>query len=333
MTRFSALDGNPLGDPATRPLLVHLPPGYDHDPDRRYPAIYFLRGHTGQLDMWQNRRAMAPTFLERVDARSERADVPAVIVVLVDGWTSWGGAQYLDSPAIGRYQEYLSRDVVDFVDSTYRTVAASTGRAIAGHSSGGYGALVSGLLHPEVWGAVASHAGDALFEVSYQPSFAATARVLALRYEGSWDVWWADVAERGLLSDDGDFDLLSQWCMAACYSADDDGTVQLPFETPTGRLRPEVWARWLAWDPVRMIERLPDAARSWRAVWIDAGTSDEHFLDRAAVSLRDALILVGVEETSVRFELHDGRHSGQEHRYLLSLDWLATRLSQRGDGR
>jgi S-formylglutathione hydrolase FrmB len=308
-------------------VLVYLPPGYEDEPDRRYPVVYFLQGLTGQVDMWHNRRAMVANFPERVDALFASGDVPPALVVLVDGWTSWGGAQYLDSAALGRYQSYLSTDVVAFVDGRYRTIAASAARAVAGHSSGGYGALVSGLLHPEVWGSVASHAGDAMFEVCYLPGFRDTARLLATRYEGSWDRWRAEVSDRGLLTDDADFDPLNDWCMSACYSADEDGTVHVPFEPATGQLRPEVWARWLHWDPVRMIARRADAARSWRSVWLDAGIRDEIFLDRGCVALREALADAGVTDPTVHFELHGGGHRNQEGRFLLSLAWLARRMA------
>jgi len=340
-----ALVGNPLGDPVRRPVWVYLPPGYDEG--GRWPAVYLLRGHTGQLDMWANRRALAPTFLEQVDSLFAGGDPlaggqppagglpladgdahpPGVVVVLVDGWTSWGGAQYLDTPAIGRYSTYLSTDVVAWVDARYRTVASPEGRALAGHSSGGYGALVNGLLHPDVWGAVASHAGDALFEACYLPEFPQVVRTLHGEYGGSWQAWWRDVEGRGLLSRDSDFALLNTWCMAACYSPDADGSVIVPLETD-GRLRPEVWERWLAWDPVRLIPAHAGAARSWRAVWVDGGTRDEVFLDVGARAVRQALTGAGVDDGRVGFEIHGGRHGNQEARFLTSLAFLAQRLER-----
>ncbi|MHB8464641.1 MAG: alpha/beta hydrolase [Acidimicrobiales bacterium] len=319
----AALADNPLGDPARRPVWVHVPSGYDADASRRWPTLYLLRGHTGQVDMWANRRAMAPTFLEQLDAVG-----PDAIVVLVDGWTSWGGAQYLDTPAIGRYSTYLSEDVVAWVDATYRTVAAPAGRAVIGHSSGGYGALVNGLLRPDVWGGVGSHAGDALFEGPYLPDVPVVARTLQTEYAGSWDAWWADVATRGLLTRDSDFALLNMWCMAACYSASPDGTVTLPME-PDGRLRLDVWQRWLDWDPVRMIPRYADAARSWVAVWIDGGSRDDVYLDNGARALHAALIGAGVAEDRIAFEIHGGRHGGQEVRFLGSVQFFAQRLASR----
>jgi hypothetical protein len=112
--------------------------------------------------------------------------------------------------------------------------------------------------------------------------------------------------------------------MAACYSADDDGTVQLPFEVETGRLRPDVWERWLAWDPVRMAPRHASALCSMRAIYLDAGNRDEHHLDLGADAFRRELERIGV--ASVRFELFDGGHGGNQQRYPRSLGYLAERL-------
>jgi hypothetical protein len=113
--------------------------------------------------------------------------------------------------------------------------------------------------------------------------------------------------------------------MAACYSADEDGTVQLAFDPSTGRLVPEVWERWLAWDPVRMAARHADALRSLRAIYVDAGTRDEAYLDLGAEAFRQALEQIGV--TDYFFELFDAGHGNIEYRYPGALKYLADRLS------
>src|SRR5918995_1664884 len=92
-----ALTGNPLRDPHRRPLYVYLPPGYNDDPERRYPSVYLIQGMTGQLDMWRNRKAFAPTVLEWVEKCFPRPDTTPAIVVFVDAWTSYGGSQFVDS--------------------------------------------------------------------------------------------------------------------------------------------------------------------------------------------------------------------------------------------
>ena len=240
------LKGNPLGDPHVRPLWVYLPPGYDDAPDRRYPSIYLIQGLTGQVDMWANLNALRPTVLERFDALFADPAVSPCVLVFVDCWTSLGGSQYLDSPGTGRYLSYLGDEVVPFIDGRYRTLACKEHRGIAGKSSGGYGAMVVPMLRPELFGGLATHAGDALFECCYLPEFGKCVRALRTHYDGSYERFWQDFRSRTAFTREGDDDLLNAWCMAACYSADPDGTVRLPFDPATGALVDEVWGRWLA---------------------------------------------------------------------------------------
>jgi dienelactone hydrolase len=101
--------------------------------------------------------------------------------------------------------------------------------------------------------------------------------------------------------------------------------VRLPFDVETSELIPEVWERWLAWDPVRMVAKHADAMRGMRAIYIDAGTRDEWFLDLGAEAFREALSDVGV--TDVFFELFDAGHGSIEYRYPQALTYLAERLS------
>ena len=309
-----SLRDNALGDPHTRPLWVWTPPGYDGS-DGRYPSIYVIQGMTGQVDMWRNRVAFRPNVLELVDAAGLQC-----VVAFVDCWTSLGGSQFLDSPATGRYHTYLCEEVVPFVDARYRTQAEAAHRGIAGKSSGGYGAMVTPMLRPDVFGGLATHAGDALFEVCYQPEFAQAARSLRDHYEGSYEKFWTDFRSRPALSRKDDMWLVNVYAMAACYSAG-----ELPFDVATGALKPEVFARWLEWDPVRMVPSHADALRSLRAIWIDAGTRDEYFLDLGAEAFRRALEEIGV--TDVHFELFDATHGLIEYRYPLALAYLAERLT------
>jgi hypothetical protein len=320
-----ALRGNPLGDPHERPLWVYVPPGYDDEPDRHYPCVYMIQGYTGQLDMWRNRAPFgAKTFPELADELFASGDAPPCILVWVDAWTSLGGSQFLDSPAIGRYHAYLCDEVVAWVDARYRTLAAAEHRGIQGKSSGGYGAMVTAMLRPDLFGGLATHAGDALFDICYAKDFGETLRLLRDRYEGSYDRFWDDFRGRPLVSKPGDHVLVNTWGMAAAYSADEDGSVRLPFDE-AGRLIPEVWERWLAWDPVRMVESRADALRSQRAIYIDAGKSDEFFLDLGAEAFRQELERIGV--TDVFFELFEGAHGGITWRYPIGLRYLAERLS------
>jgi S-formylglutathione hydrolase FrmB len=282
---------------------------------------------TGQLDMWRNRSAFRPNVVELIDALFASDDAPPpVIVVFVDCWTSYGGSQFIDSPGTGRYHTYLCDEVVPWVDATYRTLAAPEHRAITGKSSGGYGAMVTPMLRPDLFGALATHAGDALFDVCYVPEFGPAARALRDQYEGSWDRFWSDFRARPAFTRPGDDVLVNEYAMAACYSTDPDGTVRLPFEPTTGELVADVWQRWLAWDPVRMA-RTPEGAAALaglRAVWIDAGKRDEYHLDLGAEAFRRAVVEAGAPEPA--FELFDAGHGQIEYRYPLAIRWLAERI-------
>ena len=322
-----ALTSNPLGDPHLRPLYVYTPPGYEDQPDRRYPSVYVIQGLTGQLDMWRNRKFGQPNPLEGVDDWfAAHPDAPAV-VVFVDAWTSLGGSQFVDSPGTGRYHTYLCDEVVPFVDGRYRTLHGAEHRGIAGKSSGGYGAMITPMLRPDLFGGLATHAGDALFEACYLPDFREAARALRDEYDSSFDAFWADLRARPGRSKRSDGVLLNTWCMAACYSTDADGTVRLPFDPRTGRLLPEVWDRWLAWDPVRMAPERADALRGMRAIWVDSGRSDDYYLDLGAQAFLDELEALGITAPTIRFELFDGTHAGIEWRYPGAIGWLAERLS------
>jgi Putative esterase len=319
-----ALRGNPLGDPATRPLWVYVPPQYD-DSDRRYPSVYVIQGLTGQLDMWRNRAPFRRNFPELVDGLFASGDSPPAILVYVDCWTSLGGSQFLDSPGTGRYHTYLCDEVVPWVDARYRTLAAPEHRGISGKSSGGYGAMVTPMLRPDLFGGLATHAGDALFENCYLPEFRESVRALRDDYDGSYERFWDDFRSRPALSKDSDHVLLNSWCMAACYSADEDGTVRLPFDPATGELVPEVWERWLVKDPVRMARTRGEALRSLRAVYIDSGTKDEWYLDLGAEAFRREVEAAGVADVS--FELFEATHMAIEYRYPLGIKYLAERLA------
>jgi hypothetical protein len=181
------------------------------------------------------------------------------------------------------------------------------------------------MLRADVFSALASHAGDALFEACYLPEFAKSVRALRDKYGGSYDRFWEDFRARPAFSKEEDDVLLNDWCMAACYSADDDGTVRLPFEVATGRLIDEVWRRWLDKDPVRMVPRFADQLRSMRAIWLDGGTKDEWFLDNGAVAVSKELEAIGVEHT---LELFDAGHMAIGYRYPRSLAFLAQALAK-----
>lgn len=319
------LRGNPLGDPHERPLWVYVPPGYD-DSAERYPAVYVIQGYTGHLAMWANRTAFRQPFPETADAVFA-GGAPGCVVVYVDAWTAYGGSQFVDSPGTGRYHSYLCDEIVPWVDEHYRTIPDRESRAITGKSSGGFGAMITPMLRPDLFGALATHAGDTLYELCYVPDFGDAVRALR-GYDQDIRRWWADFRARPAFTKPEDANLLQLIGVSACFSPGDDGEPVLPFDPATGVLRPETWQRWLDWDPVRMAPGHAEALRSLRAVWIDAGTRDEYHLDVGAQAFRDQLAKAGVPDERVHFELFDAGHAAIDYRYPLSLAWLAERLAR-----
>lgn len=320
------LEANPLGDPTRRPLYVYRPPGVQVGAGARLPSVYVIQGFTGQLDMWLSRSAFEPTLVERLDAMFAAGDCPEAVIVLVDAWTSRGGSQFLNSTSTGRYLDYLCDEVVPFIDERYPTLPDRHHRGLNGKSSGGYGAMVVPMLRPDVFGALASHAGDALFECCYLPDFPHVARELRDNFDGSFEVFH----ERLRASESFDFARfgkpLELYGYACAYSPDPahPGKALIPFEVSTGRLVDEVWRRWLALDPVRMAPDHADALRSMRRIYLDAGRSDEWFLDLGAQAFSDQLWRLGVQHT---LELFDGKHGGISYRYPGAIRELVVALS------
>ncbi len=326
VVQSEALDGNPLGDPARRPLYVYRSPGVARGDARDVASIYVIQGFTGQADMWLSRSAFEPTMFERIDAAFAADGCPDAVVVFVDAWTSRGGSQFLNSTGTGRYLDYLCDEVVPYVDQRYPTGAHRDRRGLSGKSSGGYGAMVAPMLRPDVFGALASHAGDALFECCYLPEFPTIARALRDDFEGSLEVFHRRLSA----SDHFDFARFGKpfeiYGYASAYSPDPDrpGEALMPFEIDTGRLVPDVWERWLEHDPVRMAAGHAEALSGLRRIYLDAGRSDEYFLDLGAQAFSNELSRLGVEHT---LELFPGGHGGISYRYPGAIRELVLALS------
>jgi hypothetical protein len=323
------LADNPLGDSPRRPLYVYRSPGLaSADRADPVPSVYVIQGFTGQVDMWLSRTAFEPTMIERLDAMFAAGDCPDAIVVFVDAWTRRGGSQFLNSSGTGRYLDYLCDEVVPFVDSRYPVRAGRDHRGLSGKSSGGYGAMVVPMLRPDVFGALASHAGDALFECCYQREFPTVARTLRDHFDGSYEVFFERLRE----ADHFDWSRygapFEMYGYACAYSPDPDrpGEAELPFDLATGRLVPPVWERWLVHDPVRMAAGHAEALRSMRRIYLDAGRSDEYFLDLGAQAFAGELEILGVEHS---LELFDGKHGGITYRYPGAIRELVLALTER----
>jgi enterochelin esterase family protein len=252
--------------------------------------------------------------------------MPPVIAALPNCFTRYGGSQYLNSTATGRYEDYLVEELVPFVDGQFRTLPEASHRGITGKSSGGYGALVLGMRHPDVFGGLASHSGDTLFEYCYRNYFPEFVNGLAA-FDGKPEVFLAKFEsmppyERGKHW----FDVLNALAMSACYSPNSDSPIgfDIPCDTYTGELIPEVWERWLAWDPVRMVDQHVEALRGMRCLYLECGTRDEFHLHLGARALARKL---ASHDISYQHEEFDGGHMNISYRYDVSLPILSKAIS------
>lgn len=320
--RSEVLVGNPLGDPSERRVPVWLPPSYVASPGRRYPTLYWLQGYGGDGRSLLHGSPWQEGLPDRLDRLVASGDMGEVIVVAPDCFTRFGGSQYVDSPATGAYETHLTRELVPEIDRRFRTIPLRAARGIAGKSSGGFGALTLGMRHPNLFSAVACHAGDAYFELSVIPVFAAAARTL--RRHGGIDGFLAHFDAAPVKKGD-DFTTMMTLADAACYSPDAGRPhgFALPFDIETGEIDQAQWKRWKAWDPVETVAQHADALRALSLLYIDAGTRDEYALDLAARILVKRLRELGI--ACEHHEFDDG-HSGTQYRYDVSLPLLATAL-------
>jgi enterochelin esterase family protein len=317
-----ALRGNPLGDPTTRALPIYLPPGYDPEGSARYPVLYVLHGYTGDAAALVASRPWETNVVQWVDRLIAQKAMPPVLLAVVDGFTRLGGSQYVDSIHNGAYATHVVRDVVGHIDARYRSVAREEGRAVLGKSSGGFGALHLCMEQPGIFAAFASHSGDAGFAAANYPLFALTQRTLE-KHGGAEPFVLAFEAKPKMVHDEAH--ALMMLAQAAAYSprAAEAFAFDLPFDLETGEPRPDVFARWLAFDPVeRCVTKERELARL-RLRYLDCGRRDEYSLDLGARTFVRRVRDMGMD---VRYEEFDDDHRNVGYRYAVSLPALAAVL-------
>jgi enterochelin esterase family protein len=319
------LKDNPLGDPRRREIPVYLPPSYGTKRGRRYPVLYFLPGFTGTGRGAVNYNPWKETLVERFDRLIAAGKAREAILVIGDGFTAYGGSQYLNSGATGRYEDFIVSELVGYIEDKFAAVRAPEGRAVLGKSSGGYGALTLGMRHPGVFGHVASHSGDAAFEVCY----AADMLKLCVELEKYGGSIQRLVSEFRRSRDKAGFShgAINAIGMSSCYSPNPKSPVgfDLPVDARTGALIPSVWRRWEALDPVRACVRHAGALSRLKTLWFDAGVRDEFYLHLGARRLSDALKRLKIKHV---YEEHGFGHMDMQPRYDVSLSLLSRRCAR-----
>jgi len=245
------------------------------------------------------------------------------IGVLPDTMTSVGGSQYLDSPGIGAYQTYVADELPRFV-ADHASVSGKWGAV--GRSSGGYGALRLALDRPGFLSAVACHAGDMGFALTYASDVRDAIR--GFQSLGGLDGWverfWALTRPSG-----HHFAAFNMLAMACAYEPDADRTpypCRLPFDPESGAVDLSAFERWSRHDPLTLVEKegAADALNRLDLLFLDAGESDEYGLHLSLRRFVSALTRQGVTH---EHEEHLGGHRGTSWRYGISLPKVADALA------
>jgi hypothetical protein len=344
------LAGNPLGDPHVRRVAVWLPAQYHEGAGagrgRRFPVLYDMVGFTGSGLAHVGWKPFGDNMPERVARLIHAKRMGPTIIVFPDCFTSLGGNQYVNSSAVGRYADYLTQELIPFVDREFRTLASRDHRGCFGKSSGGYGAIIHGMKYAKHWGAVADHSGDAYFDFVYCHDWPNTLNELAKyreprRKEGPWDVQ-RDVAAHPSLAegkDDGRVKrfLAAVWrreklshaevhaimnvCMAATYDPDPAAPLgfRLPFHLDTGERLDARWKNWLRHDPVNLVATHKAGLKSLAGIYIDCGWRDQYHIHYGTRILSRRLADAGIAHT---YEEYDDNHSDVDYRMDVSLPFL-----------
>jgi S-formylglutathione hydrolase FrmB len=278
-----------------------------------------LVGYTGSGLSHANWKPFGMNLPQRLDYLIGEQRMGPVVAVMPDCFTAYGGNQYINSSATGRYMDYLVDEVIPYVENRFSIQPGREHRAVFGKSSGGYGAMMHGLLRPDVWGAIACHSGDAYFEYSYLADMPDTLTELA-KHGGSVERFLEAAWAKEKLNQEESMALMMIG-MAAHYDPDPEAPLgfQLPVDPHTGEIRQDRWQHWLAHDPVRLVERYADNLRRLKGIYIDCGTKDQFKLLWGARIIHKKLEALGI---SHEYQEFDDNHSDIDYRMNESLPFL-----------
>ncbi|MBN1267247.1 MAG: hypothetical protein JXA25_17275 [Anaerolineales bacterium] len=287
----AALKGNYLQDPVSRNLHIYLPEAYFQYKNKRFPVVYYLTGYASRGASMMNQIPWGETIQQQMDRLIASGACQPLILVLPDCFTRLGGSQYINSTCTGNYEDYIL-EIVRHIDTNYRTEADRVCRAVAGKSSGGFGALYLAMHYPDIFGIVLDHSGDKFFEAAYYPDLLRLPDLLS-----GHDLQTVIHDPYNYEPKNGDFfQLMNLSAMAACYSPNPSAPFGFdwPVDPYTAELREEVWLRWLAYDPVRLVDSFQENLKALKLLYFDCGNNDEYFLHLGSRLLHRRLESLGI---------------------------------------
>ena len=324
----SVLKNNPLKDPYKRKILVYLPPSYFNG-TKKFPVLYLISGFTGYGALNMNLAPFSENIQQRMDRLISTKAIKEMIVVMPDCFTKYGGSQYVNSAATGRYEDYMVKEIVPFIDSNFRTIPKAASRCIIGKSSGGYGAMWLAMRNPGTFGLMATHSGDSAFEYCYMEHFAEFIVLIQKYGKGHNAVQnFIKTQINNKQPKGSDFhNIINTIGMSACYSPNPkrkEYNFDLPFDIYTGEILPTVWNKWLKFDPVRIVNKYKSNLKKLKYIYVDCGVKDEFKLQAGARIFCDKLKQNGIKFTHYEF---NGGHFNVQYRYDTSFAEISKRIS------
>ncbi|EZQ04740.1 esterase [Candidatus Acidianus copahuensis] len=304
------LRDNPLNDPYIRKVSV-----IEQENPEGKPIIVFLSGYFGSSISQLNYDPIIENLPTKLARLKKEGKITGCNIILPDMFTKLGGNQYINSNAVGLYEDFLFKELLPYFLDLYQTNKVG----LMGKSSGGYGSLVLGMKY-DIVSAIASHSGDAYFEYTYLPFFPKVIPYLR-KFKDPLDLintYWNKSNKKRR----EDLNALILIGMSAFYSPGENGEILLPFDLETGEILEDIWKKWLEKDPVRMIDKYYEKLRG-KGIYLDVGNKDEFNIQYGTRILHKKMRKLGLTHY---FEEFDGGHMNTSFRYDLSLAYLERQL-------
>ncbi len=312
-----AIKDFPMGDPHQRTFPVYLPPNYEAKRKQPYPVVFILSGFGSRSAklVWEDSAYREPLPV-KFDQAIMQGDLPEVILVFPDSVSKLGCSQYVNSPAIGNYMDYLCDEIVTLIDENFNTHASRDFRGVAGHSSGGFGALIFGLMRPDRFRYLCSSAGDSFYAASLLSGV--NNAIIQIEKHGSVPAfldWFFSLPNPDNAGSDA-FMALLVLAMAPCFAPNLNNKPLLGdvfFDLKTGAIIEEVWQKYLAWDPVYMVDKHVDNLKQLKWIHLEAGAQDEYALQ---LGHRQIAAKLTQHKINYRLDEYPGKHGGHHWRYV-----------------
>lgn len=287
------LEGNLSGDSTARYVSVYLPASYKSNSSRRYPVVYYLHGYTdndakvyGFTEHWMT----LPSILDAVFAQDAAHEM---IVVTPDAYTLFQGSMYSNSATTGNWEDFIAKELVDYIDSHYRTLAKSESRGLSGHSMGGYGAMRIGMKNPDIF--------SSLYLLN--PCCLDSPPVIQSMPSSFLQ---ADSIKSIEGFQEADFGTKVLFAAAAAWSPNPTNPpFYLDLPVKDGELQPEILRKWDANRPLNSLDQYIYNLKKLRGIGFDAATKDIEGIPASIETLDSELNKYGIEHT---FEIYEGDH-------------------------